>query len=419
MKSARSKLWRDLMSNVRWHLSASLLVLAFAALPSNGNAQGTAGKVPSTIIQREQLRAAFEHFEAVEALTGLAERKNVSTSFSTDLTATADTLLVGTAAPSGPLHLGTSLDVALPMRVGLPINASGALAVVEPFVRCASSFVRSGTAFRAELIVGLAAANPAARNDGLQIEANFAIIVVGGEASPKDFKLMHVGLTQRVILTAHAPRDVVEIAILALVRQKEVPFNLTVPVQRPVVSLSVSPEAILGYGLGTATVLVQGDANTVAGESVLLKTSAGTLDPMDVRLDVNRVGKATLRSTGTGMATVSLASNEHTTTQAGIVNFTLPWAFPLWALGGGFLGTWVRLHGRTMKSLTKQASYAKLRLLWTGVGLSFLGAILWALGMQVIPGGWSPTGSEAASFAVSAIVGYLGSLHFPGSPAKG
>lgn len=394
------------------------MVLAVLFVLSPGTAQNEAGSVRPAAIPRERMRAAFGAFPAVEVITGAAS-KSVPTTFSSDVAATVETVFVGTSPMQAPLHLETSAEMILPMRVGVPLGADGALGLVEPFVRCASTFVRKGAVFQAELIVGLADANPGAPTEGLQIEAKFAILVSGGEASPNDFTLGKVGATQRVVLSTPAPREVVEIAILALVRQKEVPFSLTVPVQRPVVSLNVSPESILGYGLGTATVLVQGDANTAAGESVLVKTSAGTLDPMNVRLDANRVGSAILRSTGTGTAIISLASNEFTAERTATVAFTLPWAFPLWSLGGGFLGTWVRLRGKGAKGRADQAKHAGQRLLWTGTGLSFLGAILWSLGMQVLPGTWSPALSEAAAFAVSALVGYLGSLHFPWSPAKG
>jgi hypothetical protein len=268
------------------------------------------------------------------------------------------------------------------------------------------------------LIVGLA--EPVTNStDRTLVDARFAVLVTGGHADPEDFSLQRVGQTQRVILKVPAPGDAVTIAIVAIIQQKRVPIDLTVPVHRPVVHVNVSPASILGYGLGIATVLVQGDENTKPGETVVLKTTAGTLDPMIVALDAQRVATATLRSTGRGAASVGLASGVTGSEGVTSITFTMPWLFMALAPLGGLLGTAIRVYGKKHRTRTRQSRHPVRRLLWTGVGLSFLGAVLWALGLQVLPFPWSPSWSEAGAFAVSGIVGFFGSLHFPGSPSKG
>jgi hypothetical protein len=65
------------------------------------------------------------------------------------------------------------------------------------------------------------------------------------------------------------------------------------------------------------------------------------------------------------------------------------------------LGTALRVYGKKQRATTRAARRAGLRLLWTGVGLGLLGAVLWALGLQVLPLTWSPEWSEVSRSARS------------------
>lgn len=218
--------------------------------------------------------------------------------------------------------------------------------------------------------------------------------VRGGRADPGQLVFEKLKRFEFAELTVISPDAEVEVTV-SVSGADDAKF--LVPVFRATPSLTVSPAEVLGFGLGTATIRISGEG--LAGKTVALAASQGSLEPSSVVLDSSGNGTVLFRSAGRGRATVSIASRDLNRQEISL-GLRSPWIFVLWALAGGILMTSVRL--------LKLGNPFRLRpfpwwLVAHAVLSGLLGAILWAVGLKILTVDWSPAWSEAAAFVVSAL----------------
>jgi len=292
-------------------------------------------------------------------------------------------------------------ELLLPFHIGVVAEPAGAAEPVvldlRPKVASSGAFVPSNGSFRAELIVSLVATGDSA-DVALPSPVELTVVVEGGEAKPNVLKFESLGQAQTVSLTIPAARDEVTVTV-DLSRLDATPFKLVLSTRRGKLTMSATPREILGYGLGTATILIEADELVPTRSAIGLEADSGTLDPLRPTLDDQRGATATLRSDGLGTCTVRAPRwDDPRGTANTTVAYKAPIVFFVFALLGGVLGSALRVF-----RLRKQRAWGRAIAVGTGAGL--LGAVLWALGLRVLTLDWSPATSEFAAFGISALVG--------------
>ncbi|MBI5849713.1 MAG: hypothetical protein HZB39_01525 [Planctomycetes bacterium] len=292
-------------------------------------------------------------------------------------------------------------ELLLPFHIGVVTDPPGAAEPVvldlRPKVASSGAFVPANGAFRAELIVSLVATDSGA-DVALPSPVELTVVVEGGEAKPNVLKFESLGQAQTVSLTIPTARDDVTVTV-DLSRLDATPFQLVLSTRRGKLTLSATPKEILGYGLGTATILIEADELVPANSAIGLEADSGTLDPLRPTLDDQRGATATLRSDGLGACIVRAPRwDEPPGSASTTIVFTPPIVFFVFALLGGVLGSALRVF-----RLRKQRAWGRAIAVGTLAGL--LGAILWALGLRVLTLDFTPATSEFAAFGISALVG--------------
>jgi len=191
------------------------------------------------------------------------------------------------------------------------------------------------------------------------------------------------------------------------------PVSVSVPVERPRLTLTLSPARLQGWGLETGEVLIAAaDGAAAAKATVVLSATLGELDPKQLTLDDNGQAHALLRSTSIGSATLNAASPPFAPAALSVV-YEWPLRFLLAAGIGGLVGGIVRCG-------------VKRGVAWRRVGLELLVSLLtglivfalFVLGVNVIGFALPARGGEVLAFVVSALGAFLGSQLLTPKPAS-
>ena len=169
-------------------------------------------------------------------------------------------------------------------------------------------------------------------------------------------------------------------------------FGGTMAVERPVLTLRVSPERLQGFGLEAADVKLEGADG--AGEASL-SVSQGRLEASNLASG----GTTTLRSSGVGEGTITASLSGYQEARA-TVTYVLPIAFFLAALVGGLFGAgiqWTALGGGKKEGANLGLSMG------TGALVGLLLAVAWALGVNVVGLSLASGFNEAAVFLIAAV----------------
>jgi len=148
------------------------------------------------------------------------------------------------------------------------------------------------------------------------------------------------------------------------------------------------------------------------GRAVTLSSTMGRLSPPAVvRLDDQGVAAATLRSSSVGRATIA-ASAAGAVSDAKPIDFAWPVVFLASALLGGALGSLVKTGG-AKTGARRSAGRAGTAWIWTrrillGALTGLIVAVLYVLGVNVLPVPLSATMSEALVFAVAVLGAVFG-----------
>jgi hypothetical protein len=229
----------------------------------------------------------------------------------------------------------------LPVRL-LGVDAAGEILDARPTVTIEGGglvFDPGHNTFTGSVFVGLeeptaAPARPLGRRVLLLVTAS------QGTASPPQVALDHTSLPYRRVRLA-APSAAQDSVVLHIRTDFDPgPMDVPVPVLRSVLSVSVTPRRINGFGLEATTVGVRAEPAPPRA-AVLLTAGRGSIEPAVVQLDSGGIATASLRSAGTGLDTVE-ARGESMKSASATVDYVFPWAFLVAAIVGGFVGGLVR-----------------------------------------------------------------------------
>lgn len=237
----------------------------------------------------------------------------------------------------------------------------------------------------------------------LPTPVNFQVTADVDRVTPGAVSLKHTNLPfAPLTLFAASPGDRVAVQIRPS-------FSITKPVKvdlsviRPELSIQISPRDIQGWGLEEAEITIEAPGmEQPENTEVRLSTTKGALDRSIVRLDKGGVGTAKIRSIGLGLAKVTAGSSRLKGAD-GKIQFTLPWAFGIATLLGAAIGVVAKKFGS--KSKGKRLTMTGLI---SGVALGILGAVAFAVGVNLT--GYVPEAKvgEAVTFFVAGIVAYAG-----------
>jgi len=247
------------------------------------------------------------------------------------------------AARSPELPVGRRSGDTVPDRFVLPVrllgvDAAGDVLDAQPTVTIEGGglvFTAAQSAFTGSIFVGLEepAAAPAR---ALGRRVLLLVTASDGTADPPQVALDHTSLPyKRVRLTASSPTGDTVVLHIRTTFDPD-PVNVPVPVLRSVLSLSVTPHRINGFGLEAATVGVRAEP-ILPRASVLLTAATGSIAPAVVQLDSSGIATAALRSAGTGLDTVE-AKGQSLRSASATVDYVFPWAFLIAAIAGGLVG---------------------------------------------------------------------------------
>jgi hypothetical protein len=204
---------------------------------------------------------------------------------------------------------------------------------------------------------------------------------------------------------ATRPMDTLEVKVSTIINPLGYKQVLKV---EPAIEISAGSLKIQGLGIQTTPVYI-----TLIGTSssvnipAALKVSQGYLARDTFNLHSNSIEKTELRSGGIGKASLSVFDRGYISNSIEI-EYIFPWMFLLFSLGGGVLGSLVKVM--------KNKRAVKAKPLITGALMGFIVALCyWALGLKLLDISFNITYfNEFAVLALSILGGYIGLPDFKG-----
>jgi ricin-type beta-trefoil lectin protein len=250
------------------------------------------------------------------------------------------------------------------------------------------------------------------RNLHVQAPLNPAIVmsVFAPSTVPEQIKVARTNELIPVDLEAVNPTSPVHVRIIPSFDPEGTAVDLAVT--RGILTLAASPSEIQGFGLETAevTVMSAGLPNP-KGVEVTINSDIGNLGSKVLTLDDQGRASTTLRSIGTGVATMTTVETADVSAAKPFqVQFRPPWVFLASALPGGLAGALIRWGAKreSKKPGRHPAADTALRVL-AGVVI----AAAYAIGINLLGVHPAATAGEALVFVVAALGSYWG-LRFPG-----
>jgi hypothetical protein len=332
-------------------------------------------------------------------------------------------------AARSPVSAGHRASDSVPGRLVLPVrllgvDAAGNVLDAQPTVTIEGGglvYSSAEHAFTGSIFVGLEEAAPAAAR-ALGRQVLLLVTASDGTADPPQVSLDHTSLPyRRVRLKAAAPTHDLVVLHLRTTFDPQ-PVDVPVPVLRSVLSVSVTPHRINGYGLEGATVGIRAEP-ALPRASVMLTASRGSLEPAVVQLDSSGIATASVRSAGTGRDTVEAAGQSLRSASA-TLDYVFPWAFLIAAIGGGLVGGLVR-ELLTVAGARPAVRFGRFVLGWAAFTLVGVVVVMaWAVGIDLLGIRLAAVYGEGLVAVIAALPGLLplfrlakgGALGLPAQP---
>lgn len=224
------------------------------------------------------------------------------------------------------------------------------------------------------------------------------------DIAPRLVSLQKTNSWQGVALADDAPEE----QILVKIRPTLDPggLELTLPVTRPQLSLTLNPSEIQGFGLDATKVVVRaiGLPNPADRIITLEAKPVGRLTQRLLKLDAEGTAETELRSEGIGAVRIS-AEGAGAAVALKEGYFRPPFKFAISAVLGAWVGAFVAfLRSRRSESTTFARSLKEVA---AGVLLGILVAVAYAAGVKVLSIDLPTLGGEALVF-IAAALGALG-----------
>jgi hypothetical protein len=221
-----------------------------------------------------------------------------------------------------------------------------------------------------------------------------------GDIVPNSLSIEHTSLEYDSV--AISARDSVTVHIRTATDPTGV--LVSVPIYRPTIALSVSPSALQGLGLGTATVSAALPPGFSRADTITVRLRSQTLNirPALLRVTPDGSNDATFRSAlpGRHSITAEIDGMEADSTEVSIV---WPWLFASAMLLGIVVGAWALLAGaRTEKPRSYRAALVK------AAPFGFISAVAAALGLDLLGLHLDDANTWSAVWLFAAIGAYVG-----------
>jgi hypothetical protein len=264
-----------------------------------------------------------------------------------------------------------------------------------------------GAEFGGEVFVALEDRTDPGRTYRLPVAIEVLVTAPVDRVEPGQVELAATNSWRSIRLSSAAAPDEFQVKLRSPTDPEGV--ELAVSTVRPRLRVEVSPQRIQGLGLELATVNVSAeDLAQPRGRKVTLSSTGGSLTPTEVQLDEQGMAQAQIRSVAVGTTQVVARSPSFSAGTSAAVSFTAPWPFILATLLGGAVGAVLRLFQ------PGQRASGRRRPLAVDVALGMAGglvtAVLYAVGVNLLPVTPTATAGEALVFGLAAVGGYLGLL---------
>jgi len=312
-----------------------LAAIAFALLPAPARGQQT--------IDRARLSRYFQPLSASTSVRLVAPNTDSAVSGTVDrIRIEPGTYLTmeSSAVAQRTVDAGV-LKVALPDRY-LGVDESGTSEVLLRSVMLVSQVLRwtgDELGFQGRILVGVEDSLMSSPRP-LSPIAGRVISPRADSVSPASFSIArtNTGGFREIALTSLNPGDSLPVTLVTDLQQAGEAINL--PVDRPVLSVQVSPSRIRGLGLEEAEVRVQ--LQGAAGPAtVAVSAEDGHLDPGSLRVTPGAVATATVRSRGWRSTTVT-ATRPSFAEGTATIEYYFPTLFLVLTLLGGLVGGLLR-----------------------------------------------------------------------------
>jgi hypothetical protein len=236
------------------------------------------------------------------------------------------------------------------------------------------------------------------------IGSSIRVVVSADVDDIKPGPMVTIGKTNSfsdVTLEVSAPQDPTVVALTP--ERLAEPQAISLVVKRPTLQVEIGQSAILGFGLETAPVTVRSVGEPPAG-AITLSSHIGRLDQNALSIDpATGIATTFIRSRGTGRDTVS-ASLSPFAPATGTIEYEKPWSWLIAVLLGVVVGIGIRLAMRARQQPPKPGVGFDVII---GIIGGVIVAVLYALGVNILPlqlpGGYS----EALAFVLSALGGWV------------
>jgi hypothetical protein len=289
-------------------------------------------------------------------------------------------------------------ETATVLRQELTVPGAGGQAVrVSAFVRNSTglSYVGARNRFEGKFAVALGYADGSPQVP-LTEQVSIAVTAPGAESlDPPEMQLKDVDAWHGFGLAVRSPGNDYEIKVSA--GAKDAGNSVKVPVLAPKVNLATSVSGVTGFGLGTFDLAVAATGIAEPEGAIITFNSDGAAfeNGNTIKLDANGTGTLKMRSTSTGMATISAMAPFESSSVT--IKFRQPWLILLLAFAGGVLGALVTGKGK---------GWGWLRGGGVGVGL----AILYYVGIDWLAKLTGFTSLAKAGEFVAVALGFIGSI---------
>lgn len=214
---------------------------------------------------------------------------------------------------------------------------------------------------------------------------------------------------QQVNLEVRRPEEptIVQLMPAHSAAPQEVEFG----VNRIKLKVNIGRDRILGYGLGTTTVIVQADGmQDIPSNAISITSKKGQLDQNSIEFDADGTARTSIRSSSVGKDTITATLSPFAPGSA-TVTYTSPWSWLAAVLIGAVLGIALRVTMR-MRNPDMKGGLA------FDIAIGLLGglftALLYTMGVNIL-GLTLPSGfSEGLTLLLSGLGGWV----FPGWLSK-
>jgi hypothetical protein len=264
----------------------------------------------------------------------------------------------------------------------------------------------SNGAFRGSIRVGLEDSLSTGSSVALPSPIRFFVSGTVDSIQRPDTAVVHTNLPFAAINLVHGVRvPTVSLNVRTTLHPGGV--DVDVPVTLDTLRVSASPPRVQGMGL-EETELVLSAGPFADGTVIQLSANNGSLAEDEVQLSAAGTARTTLRSYWFGPSTVTARSIAFADSEIS-VDFAFPWLFLAASLLGGAIGglaAWLQKRKTEAPWILRLAS---------GALLGLIGAVLYAVGVNVTPINPTVSTGQAVVFGLAAMVGYLGTLKMPGA----